>query len=229
MSFQPQPVPSPQVAVPPPWALRGRAFIFAVRMPQAAQAAAGRFAPPELLPTLRAPLSLAMLVDYQETPAGPYQELLYLPGSFQFSDGRRPSITRILVSTWASVENGRRNWGIGKDRCDFDWQRQPGTSQETVRVHQDDGAPIAHFQLRSRGPALPVPGHWLPAGLRTLSQRWEGTQFTYTPEARGRMTWATVEDWSFNPDQFPDLARGTCVAALHIPDFRMTFPVPRVT
>lgn len=51
------------------------------------------------------------------TLAGPYDELLYVPGYFNFKseagkDNFALSVTRIYVSAPASVKNGRANWGV---------------------------------------------------------------------------------------------------------------------
>jgi len=212
------------IDAPAPWVLRGRGYILAVKMPEDVLAACPH-TPAALRASRRSPLSLAMLVDYAESPAGPYQELLFIPGTFNFQGERHPSISRIFVSTLDSVVNGRRNWGIPKDRCDFriDWQEGGADSAELTG---EDGRRIARLVLTARGPRLPMPGHWLPAGLRTLSQLWEGRQYTLAPSAKGKLRWARVLDWEFDAAQFPDLARGRCVAALQIPSFEMTFPEP---
>src|SRR5574343_636748 len=117
--------PDAVIDAPAPWTLRGRGYILAIRMPQAVLDDCPH-TPAELRASRRGALSLAMLVDYAESPAGPYQELLFIPGTFDFQGQRHPSISRIFVSTMASVVNGRRNWGIPKDRCDFSIDWQPG-------------------------------------------------------------------------------------------------------
>ncbi len=212
----------PFIDAPAPWTLRGRGYILAIRMPEAVLANC-QHTPAELRASRRSPLSLAMLVDYAESPAGPYQELLFIPGTFDFKGLRRPSISRIFVSTMDSVINGRRNWGIPKDRCDFniDWQED---GIDRAELTGDDGSSIARLVLAARGPRLPMPGHWLPKRLRTLSQLWEGHQFTLAPSARGSLRRARVLDWAFDAEQFPDLAQGRCVAAFQIPEFEMLFP-----
>lgn len=211
---------------PAPWTLRGRAYILVVKMPEQALANCA-FTPTTLRKSRHSPLSLAMLVDYESSPAGPYQELLFIPGTFDFNGERHPSISRIFVSTMDSVFNGRRNWGIPKDRCDFriSWQ-EDGVDQ--AKLTADDGSHIASLLLAARGPSLPMPGHWLPAGLRTLSQLWEGKQYTLAPSARGRIRRARLLDWHFDAAHFPDLAHGRCVAAFQIPSFEMIFPEPTV-
>ncbi len=214
------------IDAPAPWTLRGRGYILAVKMPPDVLAACP-FTPTALRDSLRSPVSLAILVDYAESPAGPYQELLFIPGTFDFNGRRHPSISRIFVSTMDSVINGRRNWGIPKDRCDFriDWQDD---GIDRAELTANDGRRIARLTLAARGPRLPMPGHWLPAGLRTISQLWEGKHFTLAPSAKGKLRWARVLDWEFDAAQFPDLARGRCIAAIQIPDFEMIFPEPTV-
>ncbi|KAJ3746781.1 hypothetical protein DFH05DRAFT_1458992 [Lentinula detonsa] len=74
-----------------------------------------------------------MLVQYTESPVGPYDELIYIAG--KFSMHKEPNsnetnkaetgfrITRIYVSTKESAANGRRNWNIAKELADFKYTR----------------------------------------------------------------------------------------------------------
>lgn len=216
----------PNTLAPAPWTLTGQGYLIALRMPNAILANCP-FTSTTLRRSRRSTLSVAMLVDYDSSPAGPYQELLFIPGSFQFSDARRASISRIYVSTNASVVNGRRNWGIPKDRCDFAIDfNDSGVDRAHLRA--DNGDTIAEFLLSHSGPALPLPTQIVPKAMRTLAQLWEGREYTLTPSASGHGKWAKVIDWQFNADYFPDLAQGRCVGALKITDFTMTFPEPRV-
>ncbi|CAK5274820.1 unnamed protein product [Mycena citricolor] len=65
-------------------------------------------------------LGSVMVVSYAESPVGPYNELIYIPGRFKYSDGSKSfRITRIYVSTKESTLNGRRNWNIPKLTADF--------------------------------------------------------------------------------------------------------------
>jgi len=77
---------------------------------------------------------MVMLVQYTETPVGPYDELIYIAGKFSLPDedgktkiaGNR--ITRIYVSTKESTANGRRNWNIPKEVADFKYTHKPDGS-----------------------------------------------------------------------------------------------------
>ncbi|KAG6900480.1 hypothetical protein C0993_010199 [Termitomyces sp. T159_Od127] len=63
---------------------------------------------------------MIMIVSYSDTPVGPYDELMYIPGRWKYKSvtaGYR--ITRIYVSSQESTENGRRNWNIPKHVADF--------------------------------------------------------------------------------------------------------------
>lgn len=216
----------PEHLAPAPWTLTGQGYVIALRMPEAVLANCP-FTPTALQRSRRSAMSFAMLVNYDQSPAGPYGELLFIPGSFRFSDARRASISRIYVSTNASVINGRRNWGIPKDRCDFALDFND-SGVDHARLTADNGDLIAEMLLGQSGPALPLPTSLVPKALRTLAQHWEGREYTLTPEASGHGKWAKVIDWQFNADYFPDLAQGRVVAAMKITDFTMVFPEPRV-
>jgi hypothetical protein len=169
-----------------------------------------------------------MYVDYAESGCGPYRELLFIPGAFPCDDGRRHlSISRILVSTWDSVVNGRNNWGIPKDRADFE-VRQDGRD-EVVRV-TSDGRELCELRLATLrfAPPLPVHSGIVPAALRTMAQRFRGNSYYYAPEARGRVRPGRLVSWRFDSALFPDLSGAAVAAALRVESFRMTFPVARV-
>lgn len=205
-----------------PWNLKGQGYIFAVLMPDAVLDEQS-FIPGTLAGSRRGRIAYAMFVDYAESDAGPYHELLYIPGSFQFRDARRLSITKIYVSTWASVVNGRENWGIPKERCDF-FVSYGADRVDQIRLKAEDGTVFASLELEHKFLRLPMPGQWVPERLRTLAQHWGGLHYTFAPEATGHIKWAAVRHWEFDARYFPDLARGKVLAAFKVTDFRMIFP-----
>jgi hypothetical protein len=173
-------------------------------------------------------MAFAMFVDYAGSDVGHYHELLYIPGRLRFGEkDARLSITRIFVSSEASVVNGRLNWGIPKDRCDFDVTSTG--DRDFVALRGADGRTFAELDLEPFGPRLPAPMRWTPRAWRTLSQIRDGRRFTYVPQAGGRFRFARVRNWRFDAQVFPDLARGRIVAALKITDFAMRFPVATVS
>ncbi len=218
--------PSDIALAPAPWDLSGQGYIVAVRLPREVLEQ-GSFLPPGLRRVGRSRLAYLMFVDYSNSDVGPYHELLYIPGVLDFGRRRNLSISRIFVSSWASVVNGENNWGIPKDRCDFAVD-YGADGVDRVACTAADGTAFAELELQARGPRLPAPGHWVPRKLRTLSQLREGKVYSYAPEARGHVRFARVRNWRFDARYFPDLARGEVVSAMKITDFRMIFPVAEV-
>lgn len=212
----------PDVArAPAPWTLRGEGWILLLQLPEAVRSNP-RQLPPELQGQPLAGPSILMFVDYAESPAGPYRELLYIPGRCRTADGVRAwSVTRIFVSTWDSVVNGRLNWGIPKDHAAF--ERRPAGRGERIDVAVADRR-VASLELEARGPALPVHAGLLPGGLRRLVQYHGGQRFEFSPTARGRASLARVGSIEADPELLGDFSGAQVTLALRIPGFRLHFP-----
>jgi hypothetical protein len=212
----------PEVArAPAPWTLRGAGWILLLRLPEAARRGPGRL-PPELRSRPVGGPSILMFVAYADSPAGPYRELLYMPGRFQAADGVRAwSVTRIFVSSWESVVNGRLNWGIPKELATFECSPTEGGERIDVTVGERR---VASLALHARGPALPVSAGLLPGGLRRLVQYHGARRFEFTPTARGRAGLASVEHLETDPELLGDFAAARVSLALRIPGFRLHFP-----
>jgi hypothetical protein len=208
-------------AAPAPWQLTGDGWILLLELPQAVRRDP-RHLPPELRDCPLGGPAIVMFVDYAESPAGPYRELLYIPGRFTLADGRHAwSVTRIYVSTWESVVNGRRNWGIPKDRADFSREQTDGAEHLKVSV---DGRTVAELKLESRGPRLPARAGLLPAALRRLVQYHAGRRFELAPGAHGGVRLARATRLASDPELFPALAEARVRLALKAERFTLEFP-----
>lgn len=215
-------------SAPAPWQLKGRGYIAALRF-DAAALDNESFIPKSLQNKRgKGRLGYLMLVDYQESPVGPYHELLFIPGRYQLHSGqKRYSISRIFVSSQNSVVNGRRNWGIPKELAEFDLQYdQKGGVNAVVSL---GGKAFCKLRFKKSGPALPVTTALVPKGMRTLVQHWQGQQFEYTPTAGG---WASLAQlthcWS-DPASMIDISNAKPVLAVATKNFQMTFPTSTVT
>lgn len=214
-----------------PWDLSGQGWIVVLRLP-AGDPARTAFLRPQDAARLRSPFALLMYVDYAHSACGPYRELLYIPGHLPFEDGRRHyTIGRIVVSTWDSVVNGRRNWGIPKDRADFEASRDGNDArEESIVVRDPDGRESCalRFGPAAFAPRLPVPGGLVPEALRTLAQRHAGRTYYYAPASRGWVRPARLLEWRFDGERFADLRAAKVLATLRVETFAMRFPVARV-
>ncbi|KAK5989015.1 hypothetical protein PT974_10513 [Cladobotryum mycophilum] len=91
-------------------------------------------------------LGMVQILRYKDSPVGPYDELLVVPGNFDWTredpsgkkkTGRNPKISRIYVSQKHTCYNGRLNWNVPKHLARFDWQDSPDGST-TVKVFPHD-------------------------------------------------------------------------------------------
>ncbi|OAA37886.1 hypothetical protein NOR_06963 [Metarhizium rileyi] len=145
-------------AVPPPWHLTGDVYLFSwwasSTLPDHA------YSPLEAQSSFAAPtsgqpvggLAMIQILRYKDSPVGPYDEMLVVPGSFDWprdvgagagaAAARRagnpnPRISRIYVSQKHSCYNGRLNWNTPKHLARFDWDMGPDDSI-TVKIYPHD-------------------------------------------------------------------------------------------
>lgn len=212
---------------PAPWDLVGRGYLSVLRFSPDSRVQ-DSFLPPSLQGQRgKSPYGYLMFVDYAKSDVGPYHELLFIPGTFPFEDGRRHlSISRIFVSSMDSVVNGQRNWGIPKDVADFDVRYgKRGVDRVTVSKH---GKVFAELEFKSYPVWLPFFGRLIPQRLRTLGQHHEGQTFIYAPSASGWIKPARTIRAKTDPDMFPNLGRARALLTVEVPRFRMNFPVSQI-
>lgn len=206
---------------PAPWRLHGHGYTFFVKLPMP-RGRAELFAPTELAEARFGQLGCVMYVEYTASPVGPYRELLFMPGTFRFGARRLPSITKIYVSSQASVVSGQQNWGIPKELADFDVQNgSDGIKRVSLRVGERTAVELwfRHGKL-----GVPVSTSLVPRRLRTIGQSFGGRTYTTSPSARGLMQRAkVVHAWS-EPGMFAELAAERVVAAVKFSKVDLTFP-----
>ncbi|PHH89506.1 hypothetical protein CDD83_5878 [Cordyceps sp. RAO-2017] len=145
--------------VPAPWTLKGDVYIFglwsssaeAERIPHelaySPLEASSSFADDKIHKPAGG-VGMIQIIRYRESPVGPYDELIIMPGNYdwerqvgeQHIRGRNPKITRIYVSQERTCYNGRRNWNIPKHLAKFDWaQNQDGSVSVQVYPYDTTG------------------------------------------------------------------------------------------
>jgi hypothetical protein len=207
-------------AYPAPWALSGRGYIILYHFKKDFVLDRG-FLPEFSKPDFAGGLGAVMVVDYASSPAGPYGELLFIPGKFKGLGRRWDRITKIYVSTLESVLNGRANWAIPKERADFAFQRSD--SVENVAV-SSCGNVFFRARFESFGPRFPVSTVLLPFPL--LQPREGGSlQTTFSGHGKGRL--ARICGLAIDPELFPDLALARPLVAIAVEPFDIVFPVAR--
>ena len=206
-----------------PWELRASGYVMVLDLPRA-ELDASPFTPPSLRGTRTSRFAYAMFVDYSDAPVGPYRELLFIPGAFRAAGRSCFTITKIYVSSQASVVAGRRNWGIPKELAEFEVEYGAGGQRVDHVCVRVGGRSAAALTLRSYPIGLPLFGGLVPAGMRTLRQTLDGVRYTFAPTGRGALRAARVLAASIDPELFPPFTAAQVLAAARLPRVQMHFP-----
>lgn len=151
---------------PAPWSLKGHVAYLFVHGPRAAQSRFAENPHPDRSP-FRGGYGGVMLVRYDDSPVGPYDELLLVPGCYQVGDQTFYRISQIYVSSLDSVVNGRRNWNVPKKLAVFHWT----DGDTSVRVSlPDDDEPFLTMRVRPRLYCIPASSAIVPLSIRSLVQ-----------------------------------------------------------
>jgi len=164
-----------------------------------------------------------MFVDYTASNAGPYQELLFIPGKFKFLDKKLTSITKIYVSTNESVENGYRNWAIPKELANFKIEKLD-KSKERISVFKGNekilDIAFSHWNFK-----FPVNTALMPY---TLVQEKDSKYFITSFKGKGIRKLAFVDEIQVNKNLFPDISYFKPIAVIKVENFKIEFPIPKI-
>ena len=199
----------PTETPPAPWRVRSSVTTWWHR---AAPHAAGTL-PEPLRGRAHAPLTLWMLVRYEDTPVGPYSELLVSP--VMLRGPRAISVPFIAVDSEASVAAGRAHWALPKSLATFDWH------DGGVDIRPDDPAePAWHVSVRICPSRLPL-RFPMPGGGRNLQVAGDAV-VTYAPRMRGLARPAHVEVTGSGSGPLGRLVRPGRHRAVTVPRARLT-------
>jgi hypothetical protein len=203
---------------PAPWQLKGKGYILLYKF---SEAFVNQFAnvPDFLTGKFAGGFGSVMLVDYETSNAGPYGELLFIPGKFNHLGQKLDTISKIYVSSQASVDNGRRNWGIPKQQADFLFEKLDA-QRDHIQINLGETI-IADFIINSGGPAFPVNTQFMPFPLVQLQDE----QYFYTKfsgSGKGRL--AKMEQIHIDAASFPDISQCKPIAVIKVDPFQITFP-----
>jgi hypothetical protein len=142
----------PLVVPPTPWIVAGRALVVIGHLGRAdARQLAGRprgFAAPPLAGSV----AVLGLVDYSDTPVGPYYELAVSPGVL-WRDLPGALVSHMFVDSARSRLAGRALWGLPKELARFFWE------PERVAVSDPTDRPLLTVTWEEYGawPRLGIP------------------------------------------------------------------------
>lgn len=205
----------PEPSFPAPWKLQGEGFILAFRFKKQWIAQNPLFTDDQK-ENFSGGLGYLMLVNYQNSPVGPYHELLLIPG--KFLPNRLQTISHIFVDSESSTTNGRYNWGIPKQTVPFLWLKNG--NRETIGVGTEDD-PIFFAELETGKVPFPVSTSLLPI---RLEQRMDGKTFLTNPTGNGWGRFAKIKKMKINADLFPDISELKPLFCAKVKPFHLEFP-----
>ncbi|MCX6127745.1 MAG: acetoacetate decarboxylase family protein [Proteobacteria bacterium] len=208
-------------AVPAPWNLRGKGYMFLYNFPKN-WAQKTNFMPVEQSGDYQGGLGALMLVDYEASNVGPYRELLLIPGKFSWGQHHCYSISRIWVSSMISVVSGRKNWGIPKNQAEFS-VHSSAPRHETWELTVPGAEPFFKAELSYGRLPMPIHTAFLPF---PLLQTWEGQRYKTRFSGYGLGHFAQLNHLEFDNLIFPDISAKKPLLGFRIDPFYIKFPLP---
>jgi len=205
---------------PAPWNLSGRGFILIYRFPEAF-VRESCFLPEEWKELKWSGLGYVMFADYEDTPVGPYRELLIIPGKTSHGGVKLATIAKIYVDSTESMANGRQNWGIPKEFADFSWSQE--NREHTIRV--GGSQPWLEIVMEHGSIPIPIDTRLIPMNL---IQYIDDKQFRVSPKGRGTGRFTLIKGINVNPLFFPGIDELEPIVAFYVDPFQMSFPVAKI-
>ena len=208
--------------VPAPWKLKGNGYILLYKFSKK-EIEHDAFLSPRFRENFRGGLAALMIVDYTESDAGPYRELLLIPGKFNYGKSVKNTISRIYVSTMESVVNGIENWAIPKNMAAFTITKNDDARTD-VTV-EDNGVTFFSIKLKTGRVPFPVHTAFMPF---PLVQEKDGKAYYTRFTGRGIGRLAKVLDVQVDKNYFPDISRKKPLLAIAVNPFEICFPVAEI-
>lgn len=205
---------------PPPWDLAGEGFIFPVFANREYNLEHG-FIAEEDREVYRGGLGTWMLVNYTSSNVGPYFELLYMPGNFEYRGKLYKRVTKIYVSSQLSVREGIRNWAVPKELADFDWQSDGDSTHVEVRTK---GTTFFSLDLTRKFFSFPVLSQLVPF---VMLQKGPESYIRTPLQGKGKGRIARLAKLRVDETYFPDVSKaGGWNTGVGVNPFRLDFPKP---
>jgi hypothetical protein len=203
-----------------PWTLTGRGFILMYRFPEAF-VRESCFVPEEWKILKWSGQAYVMLIDYLDSPVGPFHELLLMPGKADLGGSSRRTMSKVYCDSVAAMMDGRNNWGFPKELTDFKWN----TSGRRQHIQVGSFSPWLDIRLETGSIPFPVSTAMLSMNLY---QELDHQVFKLSPGGKGTGRFCLVKEVKADPFFFPELNHYEPSVALYIDPFKITYPIADV-
>lgn len=205
----------------PPWNLKGNGYIFLYRLPEEFLREYS-FISDFFINKFHNYLSALIIVDYQDSNVGAYNEIIFVPGLFDFNNKKYPSISKIYVDSQSSIYNGIENWAIPKEYADFKIaEKDNSTIVEILKNNQT----FFKAEINNNSFKIPFTNSFLPFNL---IQHKNSETFINKFSAKGLLNKAKINISCTDKDFFPDLTNFTPIIGFKINNFNMFFSEAKI-
>lgn len=203
-----------------PWKLKGDGYIVLYKLPKSFLIK-NTFITDYFKNKLFVGLSALMIIDYKDSDVGTYQEILFIPGVFNFKAKKHFSISKIYVNSKLSEKNGYENWAIPKEYADFKITKNK--SVEIVEISNENK--FFKAQLKNSFLKIPFSNKFFPLSL--VQHKNEQT-FVTEFYASGFLSKANIKIDFVNNKDFPELNQFKPLMAFKINNFEMVFKEAKI-
>lgn len=153
--------------------------------------------------------------NYTESSAGPYQELLFIPGKFAVDGNESYVITKAYCSSAKAME---QQVFCKKELADFNVEKnEDGT--ETIIITRD-GKPIFRIAVQPWGFNIPMTSDVVKFPLVSVE---DGKTVTWDYNGSGTGSFAKIEAIGVRPAKFPDVALFSPLVGIHFENFNIEY------
>ncbi len=204
-----------------PWKLKGEGYLFFYKFKKDF-ILENAFIPEKYKSSFIGGIGAVMLVNYSESDAGPYGELLIIPGKFLINGKKKNMITKIYVSTQLSVDSGRANWAIPKEKADFSFKKKDNNILSTTSVKiEKDGIAFFEAELKPYLFPFPVSTAFVPFPLAQP----QNEKIFYTKfNGKGIGRFCKLKNLKIDNSFFPDISNQKLLMAVKVDPFNIVFP-----
>lgn len=210
-------IPEKAVLVDAPWKLSGNAFAMLYRFPKEWVMENG-FMEDFQKNRYLGYLGVVMVVNYEDSNVGKYQELLFIPGLFTFNWSKVFSISKIYVSSQESIFNGWHNWGIPKEKADFE-KVNSDNGFKTFRASIEK-KPFFEVSFGKSFLSFPLKSNWLSF---KIGQKIEKDLYITDFNFSGKLKFTRIKKIKIDSAFFPEVSLFKPLLSVEICDFKMDF------
>jgi len=203
-----------------PWNLTGRGFILMYRFPESF-IQESCFLQDDWKELKWSGLGYVIIAEYENSPVGPYHEVLIIPGKAALDGSKLGTISKIYVDSVDSMLNGRINWGIPKEYTDFEWTQE--NRKHTIKI--GGITPWLEMVIEHGSIPLPIDTRLIPINL---FQELDNSRFKVSPTGRGTGRFSLIKEIYVDPNFFPGIDELEPIVAFYVDPFQMNFPIAKI-